>query len=135
MFKKIVGLGFSNKGKNAKDVENYIKALVEGGATEFFIGYNPSYWYNKFGFEVSPNGRFAEHEQVTNFELLKQITFEVHKYNLEIFINLNAWYYTSETFPLIKKMIEEFEEVGVDGIICGNISILEYLKEINYSKK
>ncbi|PZM85776.1 hypothetical protein DLH72_01370 [Candidatus Gracilibacteria bacterium] len=135
MFKKIVGLGFSAKGKNAKDVEKYIKNLVDGGATEFFTGYNPPYWYEKFGFEVSPNGRFAEHEQITDFETLKQIVFEVHKHNLEIFINLNAWYYTDETFPLIKQMIEEFQEVGVDGIICGNIGILEYLKSINYSGK
>lgn len=135
MFKKIVGLGFSNKWKNAKDVENYIKSLVEWWATEFFTGYNPPYWHEKFGFEVSPNGRFAEHEQITDFELLKQIVVEVHKYNLEIFINLNAWYYTSETFPLVKKMLEEFIEIWVDWIICWNISILEYLKSINYSGK
>ena len=135
MFKKIVWLGFSNKWKNAKDVENYIKSLVDWWATEFFTGYNPSYWYERFWFEVSPNGRFSEHEQVTDFELLKQIAFEVHKYNLEIFVNLNAWYYTSETFPLIKKMIEEFKIIWVDWIICWNISILEYLKEINYNKK
>jgi len=30
MFKKIVGLGFSTKGKNAKDAEKYIKSLVDG---------------------------------------------------------------------------------------------------------
>lgn len=135
MFKKIVWLWFSSKWKNAKDVEKYIKNLVDWGATEFFTGYNPPYWYEKFGFEVSPNWRFAEHEQITDFETLKQIVFEVHKHNLEIFINLNAWYYTDETFPLIKQMIEEFQEVWVDGIICWNIGILEYLKSINYTWK
>ncbi|MDD3646146.1 MAG: U32 family peptidase [Candidatus Gracilibacteria bacterium] len=135
MFKKIIGLGFSAKGKNAKDIEKYIKSLVDSGAGEFFVGYNPVYWYEKFGFEVSPNGRFAEHEQVTDFETLKSIVKEVHKHNLEIFINLNAWYYTDETFPLIERMVAEFEEVGVDGIICGNIGILEYLKEIGYKGK
>ncbi|RKW20899.1 hypothetical protein D8B46_08590 [Candidatus Gracilibacteria bacterium] len=135
MFKKIVGLGFSAKGKNAKDVEKYISGLVQGGATEFFTGYNPPYWHTKFGFEVSPNGRFAEHEQITDFETLKQIVLEVHKHGLELFINLNARYYTDEVFDLIKKMVSEFEEIGIDGIICGNISILEYLKEINYKGK
>ena len=135
MFKKIVWLGFSTKGKKAKDVEKYIQSLVEGGATEFFTGYNPPYWSDKFWFEVSPNGRFAEHEQITDIETLKAIVIEVHKHNLEVFINLNAWYYTDETFPLIQKMVEEFEEIWVDGIICWNISILEYLKESNYSGK
>lgn len=135
MFKKIVGLGFSTKGKNAKDVEKYIKNLVDGWATEFFTGYNPNYWSDKFGFEVSPNGRFSEHEQITDFETLKAIVNEVHKYDLEVFINLNAWYYTDETMPLIEKMIEEFQSIDIDGIICGNISILEYLKSIQYTWK
>ncbi len=135
MFKKIVGLGFSSKGKNAKDVEKYIGGLVDSGAWEFFVGYNPSYWSDKFGFEVSPNGRFAEHEQVTDYDTLKAIVEAVHFHNLEIFINLNAWYYTPETLPLIEKMVSEFIELWIDGIICWNISILEYLREIDYKWK
>lgn len=135
MFKKIVWLGFSTKWKNAKDLEKYIASLVEWWANEFFTWYNPEYWSSKFGFEVSPNWRFAEHEQITDFETLKWIVNEVHKYSLEIFINLNAWYYTNETFPLIEKMFEEFEKVWVDWIICWNIGILEYLKNKWYKWK
>ena len=60
---------------------------------------------------------------------------EVHKHGLELFINLNVRYYTDEVFDLIKKMVSEFEEIWIDWIICGNISILEYLKEINYKWK
>ena len=135
MFKKIVGLGFSSKWKNAKDVEKYIKNLVDSWAWEFFVGYNPNYWSEKFGFEVSPNGRFAEHEQVTDFETLKDIVFEAHKYDIEIFANLNAWYYTSETMPYIERMVNEFIEIWIDWIICWNIEILEYLKSIDYQWK
>ncbi|NUJ98042.1 hypothetical protein HGA92_04625 [Candidatus Gracilibacteria bacterium] len=135
MFKKIVGLGFSTKGKNAKDIEEYIASLVKNGANEFFTGYNPHYWYEKFGFEISPNGRFAEHEQITDFETLKKIVEEVHKHKLEIFVNLNAWYYSDETMPLIEKMIGEINKINIDGIICGNIGVLEYLKEVGYAGK
>ncbi len=135
MFKKIVWLGFSTKGKNAKDLEKYIASLVQDWANEFFTGYNPEYWSSKFGFEVSPNGRFSEHEQITDLETLRLLVEEVHKYNLEIFINLNAWYYTDQTFPLIEKMFEEFIELWIDWIICWNISILEYLKNKWYSWK
>lgn len=135
MFKKIVWLGFSTKGKNAKDVETYISDLVSWWANEFFTGYNPPYWYEKFWFEVSPNGRFAEHEQITDYESLKMIVQEVHKHGFELFINLNAWYYTDVTFPYIQKMVWEFIELWIDGIICGNISILEYLKSIDYKGK
>ena len=135
MFKKIVWLGFSTSWKNKKALGKYIEYLAQSWAGEFFTGYNPPYWSDKFGFEVSPNGRFAEHEQITSFETLKETVEEVHKYDLEIFANLNAWYYTDETFPIIKKMVDEFIEIWMDWIICGNISILEYLKEINYKWK
>jgi len=135
MFKKIVWLWFSSTWKNAKDVKKYIDSLVKSWAWEFFVWYNPSYWSDKFGFEVSPNGRFSEHEQVTSIETLKQIVLEVHNHKLEIFINLNAWYYTPETMPYIERMVEEFIELWIDWIICWNISILEYLKDIEYSWK
>ncbi|MDR1945424.1 MAG: hypothetical protein LBQ59_05185 [Candidatus Peribacteria bacterium] len=55
--------------------------------------------------------RFAEHEQITDFETLKIITEEVHAHNLEIFGNLNFRYYTDETFPLVEKMFNEFQEI------------------------
>jgi len=108
MFKKIVGLGFPSTGKNKKDVEKHISELVESGAGEFFTGYNPRYWSDKFGFEVSPNGRFAEHEQITDIETLRAVVTAVHSHGLELFVNLNAWYYTDETFPYIEKMYGEF---------------------------
>ncbi len=135
MFKKIVWLWFSSTWKNAKNVSEYIKSLVLDWAWEFFTWYNPSYWYEKFGFEVSPNGRFSEHEQVTDFDTLSEIVKEVHSHNLEIFVNLNARYYTNETFPLIQKMVEEIKSISFDWIICWNIWILEYLKEIDYKWK
>jgi len=135
MFKKIVWLWFQSKWKNAKDVKEYIKLLIENWANEFMTWYNPQYWFEKFWFEVSPNWRFAEHEQITDYETLKDIVEEIHNNKLEIFVNLNAWYYTIETFPLIKKMIWELISLNFDWIICWNIGILEYLKEINYKWK
>ena len=135
MFKKIVWLGFSTSGKNKKAVKSYISGLVESGAGEFFTWYNPPYWSDKFGFEVSPNWRFAEHEQITDIETFREIVEEVQWHWLELFVNLNAWYYTDETFPIIKQMVDEFIKIWADGIICGNISILEYLKDIDYKGK
>jgi hypothetical protein len=42
---------------------------------------------------------------------LKAIVDESHKHNIEIFANLNAWYYTPETMPFIEKMVVEFIEI------------------------
>lgn len=140
MFKKIVGLGFKTKWKDKKEVASYIKELVDGGATEFFTWYNPPYWHEKYGFEVSTNGRFSEHEQITDFDTLREISEEIHKYKteswdvMELFLNLNAWYYSELTFPLIKQLLDETKDL-IDGVIVGNIWMLEYLREINFNKK
>lgn len=135
MFKKIVWLWFKTRWKNStQDIAAYVKNVVDSWATEFFTGYNPPYWYEKFWFEVSPNGRFAEHEQIIEFETLKTIVEEVHKHKnidwntLEIFLNFNAWYYTSQTMPMIEKMYDEICEIWVDWLIVWNISMLEFLK-------
>ncbi len=134
MFKSIVGLGFSKWWKFKKDIAKIISNHIKNNAWEFFCGYNPIYWAEKFGYEVSPNGRFAEHEQITDIESLKEIVKEVHKYDKEIMWNINAWYYTDITAPFIERCIEDYMEAGVDGFICGSMWILEYFDEIAESK-
>lgn len=68
-------------------------------------------------------------------ESLKEIVKEIHTHGKEIFVNLNAWYYTPVTFPFIERMVAECMDIGVDGFICGNIEILEYLHSLPYSGK
>ena len=131
MFKKIVWLWFSTKGKKAKDLEKYIASLVDGWANEFFTGYNPSYWSDKFGFEVSPNGRFSEHEQITDFESLKEVVETVHKYWKKIMWNVNHRYYTDVVEKELKQMIDDFMQAGIDGFIVSSMWTLEYLEEIS----
>ena len=87
MFKKIVWLGFSTQWKNKKALKSYISGLVESWAGDFFTGYNPPYWSDKFWFEVSPNGRFSEHEQITDLQTLTEIVEEVQWHGLELFVN------------------------------------------------
>ena len=130
MFKSIVGLGFSKWWKFKKDIPKIIENYIKNWADEFFCWYTPLYWAEKFGYEVSPNGRFAEHEQITDFESLQEIVKEVHKHWKEIMGNINAWYYTDVTEKYIKKIIEDFILACIDWFICGSIGILEYLNEI-----
>ena len=131
MFSPIIWLWFSGWWKKRNNIEEIIKNNVDNWAKEFFTWYNPEYWYTKFWFEVSPNGRFSEHEQVIDYESLEMIIGEVHKHGKEIMWNLNAWYYTSEVETEIKQIIEDFLNVGIDGFICWSLWILEYLDSIS----
>jgi collagenase-like PrtC family protease len=131
MFSPIIWLGFNKWWKKRNNIQEIIKKHVDQWAKEFFCWYNPPYWHNKFGFEVSPNGRFAEHEQITDFESLKEVIQEVHKYGKKIMWNVNHWYYTDVVEKEFKQMIDDFIQAGIDGFIVSSMWTLEYLEEIS----
>jgi len=117
--------------KDRINLKERIKWFIDLWANEFFSGYTPEYWSSKFWFEVSPNWRFSEHEQITEYNDLKEIIETVHSYKREIFWNLNSWYYTWETEEEIKRIISDYLKVWIDWFICWNIWILEYLDDLS----
>lgn len=135
MFSPIIWLGFSKWWKNKNNVSDIVKKHVTNNAKEFFCWYNPPYWHEKFGFEVSPNGRFAEHEQINDFDSLKEIVQEVHKHWIKIMWNINHRYYTQVCAKEFKMMIDDFLEVWIDWFIVSSMWTLEYLEEISEWKR
>ena len=131
MFSPIIWLGFNKWWKKRNNIQKIISWHVQQWAKEFFCGYNPPYWHNKFGFEVSPNGRFAEHEQITDFESLQEVIKEVHKYWKKIMWNINHRYYTDVVEEEFKHMIQDFLDAWIDGFIVSSMWTLEYLDEIS----
>lgn len=108
---------------------------------EFFIWYNPPYWHEKYWFELSPNWRFWENEQITSYETFCEAINYVHSLkteswsSCEIFMATNARYYSDITMPLIKKILDEGIKAWIDGIIVWSPEILEYLAEIWFKGK
>ncbi len=131
MFSPIIWLWFSKWWKKRVNIPEVIKKHIEQWAKEFFCWYNPPYWHNKFWFEVSPNGRFAEHEQITDFESLKEIVEEIHKYWKKIMWNINHWYYTDIVREETKQIIQDYIDVWIDWFIVSSFWVLEYLDEIS----
>ncbi len=131
MFSPIIWLWFNKWWKKRNNIQSIISWHVEQWAKEFFCWYNPPYWHDKFGFEVSPNGRFAEHEQITDFESLQEVIKEVHKHWKKIMWNINHRYYTDVVEEEFKHMIQDFLDAWIDGFIVSSMWTLEYLEEIS----
>ena len=131
MFSPIIWLWFNKWWKKRNNIQNIIAWHVEQWAKEFFCWYNPPYWHNKFWFEVSPNGRFAEHEQITDFESLQEVIKEVHKHWKKIMWNINHRYYTDVVEEEFKHMIQDFLDAWIDGFIVSSMWTLEYLDDIS----
>jgi len=131
MFSPIIWLWATKWWKNRTNISEIIKSHVENNAKEFFCWYNPPYWHNKFWFEVSPNGRFSEHEQITDFESLQDTINEAHKNWIKIMWNINHRYYTDVVEKEFSIMIDNFIKAWIDGFIVGSMWALEYFDSIS----
>ena len=115
-------------------IDRYYEIWIE----EFFIWYNPPYWYEKFGFEFSPNWRFWENEQITSYDTFEKAIKYVHSLKrkdwkpCKIFLTVNFRYYSDLTMPLIEKIIQDWIKAWVDWLIVWNPETLQYLAEIWY---
>ncbi len=147
-FKLIWGFGIAEKelhqrykkwtvqdGQIHPAIKQIIDRFLNLGINEFFVGYNPPYWHQEFGFEFSPNGRFGENEQITSYETLKQAVDYIHQKNAQVFLAVNFRYYSDVTMPYIQKIIDDALKAWVDGLIVSTPEVLEYLKEIGYQGK
>ncbi|MEF2175920.1 MAG: U32 family peptidase [Candidatus Absconditabacteria bacterium] len=142
-FHLIGGFGISEKEikQRKADINKIIDKYYVLGIREFFMGYNPPYWHEIFGFEFSPNGRFGENEQVTSYNTFKEVVEYIHSLKdesgkpCEVLLTVNFWYYSALTMPLIERIIDEAIEIGVDGLIIGNVETLQYLAKIKYTRK
>lgn len=88
----------------------YSKEAIRCGADAIYIG------APKFS---------LRHEQANTMEDIKQLVEYAHRYWAKVYIPLNCLLYTDEDIELTKKMIKEFYEMGIDGLIVQDIGILE----------
>jgi len=116
---------------------NEIKALVQAGADEFFCGFTPKEWRDKFIPEVGLNRRessFSCSKTRTNINIgtyaeLKDVIKEIHKYSKKLYINFNAHYYTASALPLLHKILNNCVKYKVDGMTIADLALLIKLKE------
>ncbi len=93
-------------GKNLE----YAKEAIRCGADSIYIG------APKFS---------LRHEQGNSMEDIKALVEYAHRYWAKVYIPLNCLLFTDEDINLAKQMINEFYEMGVDGLIVQDIGILE----------
>lgn len=88
----------------------YAKEVIKCGADAVYIG---------------PPKFSLRHEQGNSMDDIKELIEFAHRYWAKIYIPLNCLLYTEEDTKLAQKMIDEFYNIGVDGIIVQDIGILE----------
>ncbi len=111
-------------------IDDYI-ALTKAGADEFFCGYVPFVWNQRYGI-VSPLNRrevLFYHVQIGTKGDLLILKKMVEYYGVPVKITLNSLNYLPEQYPLIGEIMMDCIKSGFDVFIVSDPGLLFYIRE------
>jgi len=106
-----------------------VEMLAENGAEEFYCGITPMEWIEKYSSGVWINRRnpFAG---LPSFKELKRAVDAGSRYDIPVFLTLNAPYYVEDQYPMLLDLIRHCtEEIGVKAFIVSDIGLMMAMKE------
>lgn len=119
--KIVAGLG------SIDEYETFVKA----GADEFFCGYVPFSWAEKYGVIHPLNRREVLFYNVqigsmSELQILKKI---VDYYGKPVELTFNSIYYTGEQYPVIAEIITQCMAAGFENFIIADPALMLYLRQ------
>lgn len=111
-------------------VDEYIR-FVKAGADEFFCGYVPHSWTEKYGTVMPLNRRevLCYHVQLGAFSELEILAKMIQKYKKPVHLTFNSLYYLPQQYPEIAEIIQRCMEIGFRSYIIADPALIFYLRE------
>ena len=106
--------------------------LIEAGADELYCGYLSPEWvkrYTALEFERKGGG-----SNFTDLKELKQAVDLAHKKNTPVFLALNGLY-VRQQYPLLLKIVNQLEQIDLDGYIVADIGLLLTLRKKGFRRQ
>lgn len=110
--------------------DEYIR-FVEAGADEFFSGFVPYSWTEKYGTVMPLNRRevLCYHVQLGAFSELEILSEMIQKYKKPVHLTFNSLYYIPQQYPEIVEIIENCVKLGFMSYIIADPALIVYLRE------
>lgn len=111
-------------------IDEYIK-FAEAGADEFFCGYVPYSWSQKYGTVLPLNRRevLCYNVQLGAFSELEILSGMMKKYEKPVHLTFNSLYYIPEQYPEIAGIISQCMKIGFHSYIIADPALIVYLRE------
>ena len=121
--KLTVGLG---------SVDEYIR-FSEAGADEFFCGYVPYSWTQKYGTMMPLNRRevLCSNVQLGAFSELEILASMIRDYHRPVHLTFNSLFYLPEQYSEIAKIMKACMCLGFQSYIIADPALILYLREHN----
>lgn len=119
--KIVAGLG------SIDEYETFVKA----GADEFFCGYVPFSWAEKYGVIHPLNRRevLFYNVQIGSMSELQILKKMVDYYGKPVELTFNSIYYTGEQYPVIAEIITQCMAAGFENFIIADSALMLYLRQ------
>lgn len=118
-----------NHNTEENDVINYINK----GINEFYFGFMPKQWVQKYGWEICTNRRpYPINPHITDWQKAQRLIETVHKKKKKIYLALNEHKYTYQQYQLLVPMLKKFINFNIDGILVADIAFISYIKDNDY---
>lgn len=111
-------------------IDEYIR-YCKAGADEFFAGYVPYAWNQKYGTMLPLNRRevLCSNVQLGSFSELEILAAMVKQYKRPVHLTFNALYYIPEQYPEIADLIRRCMGVGFRSFIVADPALICYLRQ------
>ena len=119
--KIVAGLG------SIDEYETFVKA----GVDEFFCGYVPFSWAEKYGVIHPLNRRevLFYNVQIGSMSELQILKKMVDYYGKPVTLTFNSLYYTGEQYPVIAEIITQCMAAGFENFIIADPALMLYLRQ------
>jgi putative protease len=105
-----------------------LEMLAESGAEEFYCGFVPREWIERYTGAVWLNRRSPKGGSLETFSDMRRLVDHAHRLGIPVFITLNAPYYTGEQLNWVMELARRLDqEAGVDAFIVTDINLLMQL--------
>ncbi|MFH1415749.1 MAG: U32 family peptidase [Elusimicrobiota bacterium] len=101
--------------------------LIKAGADELYCGVFHENWTKIIG--AVPNAKVSKWASLKSFKELREITGIAGKYNVPVYLCLNAHYTTRPVFELAKKDYKEAVQNNVSGFIAAHLPLIKEIKK------
>ncbi len=108
-----------------------IDALLSLGVRQFYFGYLPASFLERYSSQISINRRYRESEQFCDLTQLLKIISKIHQQDGIVYLALNAMSSNEKLLHYAKEVYELLHK-DVDGVIVANITLATFLKKQNY---
>ncbi|MFC1855660.1 peptidase U32 family protein [Thermodesulfobacteriota bacterium] len=101
-----------------------VEPLLQEGVDEFYGGFIPKEWIDKYTIYASINQRYFESAQIKTFDDLKAIVDKVHSFGKKFYFTMNSTLYSPSQYDMIDGLIGKLKDVGVDEIIVADVGLI-----------